>query len=64
MVPVFLTMYRIANGMRQTSLQPEQAVNVLDDRVAIINKINLDIADFLQVSQAVYNRIVPECNRS
>lgn len=36
--------------LRQTSLQPEQAVNVLNDRVDLIRKINTDIADWLQVS--------------
>jgi hypothetical protein len=35
--------------LRQASLQPEQAVNVLNDRVNLINKINSDIADWLQV---------------
>ena len=33
----------------QNSLQPGQAVTVLNDRVRLIGKINLDIADWLQV---------------
>lgn len=33
----------------QTHLQPAQAVKVLDDRVKYINRINVDIADWLQV---------------
>lgn len=35
--------------LRQASLQPEQAINVLNDRVALVSKINNDIADWLQV---------------
>lgn len=35
--------------LRQASLEPEQAVNVLNDRVELIKKINNDIADWLQV---------------
>ena len=33
----------------QTHLQPAQAVKVLDDRVKYINRVNVDIADWLQV---------------
>ena len=33
----------------QSSLQPGQAVTVLNDRLKLIGKINLDIADWLQV---------------
>jgi hypothetical protein len=36
--------------LRQASLQPEQAVKILNDRVDLIKKINNDIADWLQVS--------------
>jgi F-BAR domain only protein len=36
--------------LRQASLQPEQAINILNDRVNLITKINSDIADWLQVS--------------
>ena len=34
---------------RQSSLQPSQAVAVVNDRVKLIGKINADIADWLQV---------------
>ncbi len=37
--------------LRQASLQPQQAVNILNDRVDLIKKINNDIADWLQVSK-------------
>jgi hypothetical protein len=40
----------ILTPLRQASLQPEQAVNILNDRVDLIKKINNDIADWLQVS--------------
>lgn len=33
----------------QASLQPSQATSVLGDRVRLINKVNADIADWLQV---------------
>lgn len=33
----------------QTSLQPQAAVNALNDRLRFIHKTNNDIADFLQV---------------
>ncbi|KAJ9630082.1 Suppressor of Profilin deletion [Knufia peltigerae] len=36
-----------------TSLQPEQAVNILNDRVDLIKKINIDIADWLQERRRV-----------
>ncbi|KIW14328.1 hypothetical protein PV08_07110 [Exophiala spinifera] len=36
-----------------TSLQPEQAVNILNDRVDLIKKINTDIADWLQERRRV-----------
>ncbi|KAF4168989.1 hypothetical protein CNMCM6936_000400 [Aspergillus lentulus] len=35
------------------SLQPNQAINVLNDRIRIINKINADIADWLQERRRV-----------
>ncbi|EXJ69188.1 uncharacterized protein A1O5_07224 [Cladophialophora psammophila CBS 110553] len=35
------------------SLQPEQAVNILNDRVTLITKINSDIADWLQERRKV-----------
>ncbi|KIW25286.1 uncharacterized protein PV07_08477 [Cladophialophora immunda] len=35
------------------SLQPEQAVNILNDRVTLITKINNDIADWLQERRKV-----------
>lgn len=41
--------------MRQASLQPEQAVNILNDRVTLITKINSDIADWLQVRARLCN---------
>jgi F-BAR domain only protein len=34
--------------VRQASLQPEQAISTLNDRVNVITKINNDIADWLQ----------------
>lgn len=34
---------------QQASLQPNQATTVLNDRVRLINKVNADIADWLQV---------------
>lgn len=34
---------------RQANLQPGQAVQTLNDRVKRVNKINLEIADWLQV---------------
>lgn len=33
----------------QASLQPSQAANVLNDRLKVMNKVNSDIADWLQV---------------
>ncbi|KAH1340836.1 hypothetical protein KXV68_002571 [Aspergillus fumigatus] len=35
------------------SLQPNQAINVLNDRIRIINKVNADIADWLQERRRV-----------
>jgi hypothetical protein len=40
-------------SMRQASLQPEQAVTVLNDRVSLITKVNNDIADWLQERRKV-----------
>lgn len=37
----------------QDSLEPEQAVDLLNGRVAMVNKIHSDIADWLQVGQSV-----------
>ena len=42
-------MHRLTN-LRQASLTPDQAVNVFNDRLALISKVNADIADWLQVS--------------
>ncbi|EXJ54550.1 hypothetical protein A1O7_09891 [Cladophialophora yegresii CBS 114405] len=39
------------------SLQPEQAVNILNDRVTLITKINSDIADWLQVRTRPCNTV-------
>jgi hypothetical protein len=36
--------------LRQATLQPNQAVNVLNDRVKLITTVNTSIADWLQVS--------------
>lgn len=36
--------------LRQATLQPHQAVNVLNDRVKLITTVNASIADWLQVS--------------
>jgi hypothetical protein len=38
-----------ADSVSQASLQPNQAVHTLNDRVKRINKINVEIADWLQV---------------
>lgn len=38
------------NSLRQAGLTPDQAVNVFNDRLALISKVNADIADWLQVS--------------
>lgn len=38
-----------AHTQLQESLQPTQAVAVLNERVKHISKVNVDIADFLQV---------------
>ena len=35
--------------LRQRSLSPNNAIAVLDDRVKLIGRINLDIADWLAV---------------
>ena len=35
--------------LEQTVLQPPQAAAVLNDRIRLINKINADVADWLQV---------------
>ncbi|KAJ9614475.1 Suppressor of Profilin deletion [Cladophialophora chaetospira] len=40
------------------SLQPEQAVNILNDRVTLITKINGDIADWLQERRKVEDAYV------
>lgn len=39
----------------QSTLEPDQAVDVLSNRVALINKIHADIADWLQVDCALRN---------
>ena len=36
--------------LRQATLQPNQAVNILNDRVKLITTVNTSIADWLQVS--------------
>jgi hypothetical protein len=36
-----------------TSLQPNQATAVLNDRIRLINKVNTDIADWLQERRRV-----------
>ena len=38
-----------ADGLSQSSLSPNQAVSVLEERVKLIGKINTDIADWLSV---------------
>ena len=40
---------RKTTDLRQRSLSPNNAVAVLDERVKLIGKINLDIADWLAV---------------
>lgn len=37
----------------QATLHPSQATTVLSDRIKLINKINADVADFLQVLRLV-----------
>ncbi|KAK5796404.1 hypothetical protein VI817_005689 [Penicillium citrinum] len=39
--------------MRLATLQPNQATNILNDRIRVINKIHSDIADFLQERRRV-----------
>lgn len=48
----------LLTNLRQASLQPEQAINVLNDRVSLINKVNSDIADWLQVSDFACDRTI------
>ena len=45
----------------QGSLQPAEAVTVLNDRVRLIGKINTDIADWLQVAQFPYPASIGMC---
>lgn len=42
----------------QASLTPDQAVNVFNDRLASISKVNTDIADWLQVSATLTETLV------
>jgi len=35
----------------KSGIEPDQAVDILNGRVAVINKIHADIADWLQVSR-------------
>jgi hypothetical protein len=39
--------------LTQANLQPSQAVKVLNDRLRHVNKLNNDIADWLQVGSDV-----------
>jgi hypothetical protein len=55
--PSLLVRYRASvisgvrgSNLRQATLQPNQAVNILNDRVKLITTINTSIADWLQVS--------------
>lgn len=36
--------------MRQATLEPREAVNLLNDRIEVISRTNSDIADWLSVS--------------
>ena len=48
---------RVANRpIAQEYLQPNQAVHALNDRVKRINKLNIEIADWLQVRRAPCHR--------
>jgi hypothetical protein len=42
--------------LRQANLTPDQAVSVFNDRIALISKVNSDIADWLQVSTAQWRK--------
>ena len=44
-----MTEIRKVADLRQRSLSPNSAIAVLDDRVKLIGRINLDIADWLAV---------------
>ncbi len=49
-----LSVERIAYNEPQASLQPGQAVAVLNERVKHVGKLNADIADWLQVMRLRY----------
>jgi hypothetical protein len=52
-----------ADVLRQATLQPHQAVNVLNDRVKLITTINASIADWLQVSTRELRRCAARSDR-
>lgn len=39
-------------------MQPSQATNVLNDRIRLINKINIDVADWLQVRSLSFRPVI------
>lgn len=45
--PQFWSRIAYATGL-QATLQPHQAVDVLNDRVRLVGRLNADIADWLQ----------------
>jgi hypothetical protein len=51
-----LHVWTVADMLRQASLTPDQAVSVFNDRLSLINKVNSDIADWLQVSTAQWRK--------
>jgi len=45
--------FELSLTFAQTTLQPDQAVSVLNDRVKLIGKVNSDIADWLHVCKSM-----------